>query len=87
MANIKSAEKRIKVIRTKTGFNKSRKSAIKTYIVKFEEALAENKIDEAKDLLKTISKKIDQAASKNVLHKNNAAKKVSRLQKKLNKAI
>lgn len=87
MANIKSAEKRIKVIKNKTGFNKSKKTAIKTYINKFESALENKNIEEAKDMLKVVQKKLSKAASKNTIHKNNAARKVSRLAKKLNKAI
>ncbi|MDO5707382.1 MAG: 30S ribosomal protein S20 [Andreesenia angusta] len=87
MANIKSAKKRIKVIETKTGFNKSKKSAIKTYITKFEAALDDNKIDEAKELLKTIEKKLAQAGAKNTIHKKAASRKISRLTKKLNNAI
>lgn len=87
MANLKSAKKRVKVASKKTGFNKSRKSAIKTTISKFDAAIAEDKIDEAKDLLKDVSKKLDKAASKNIMHKNAVARKVSRLTKKLNSAI
>lgn len=86
MANIKSAKKRIKVNETKRLQNKSRKSEIKTYIKKFEAAIDENRIEDAKALLKTIDKKLKQAEAKNILHKNNVARKVSKLNKKLNAA-
>lgn len=86
MANIKSAKKRIKVIENKTLVNKKRKSQIKTYIKKFENALDNNNIDEAKELFKVIEKKLDRAAIKNTMHKNKASRKVSQLASKLNAA-
>ncbi len=87
MANIKSAEKRIKVIENKTGFNKSKKTAIKTYINKFEAALENNDIEEAKAMLKIVEKKLSQAGASNTIHKKNASRKISRLTKKLNDAM
>jgi len=86
LANIKSAKKRILVINKKTEVNKSRKSEIKTYIKKFEKAVAEGNYDLAKELLVMCEKKLYQAAAKNTIHKNAAARKVSRLTLKLNKA-
>ncbi|MTI66624.1 MAG: 30S ribosomal protein S20 [Firmicutes bacterium] len=83
MANIKSAKKRIKVIETKTAANKSRKSEIKTYIRKFEDAVKNEKFEDAKELLKLVEKKLDKAASKGSLHKKTAARRVSRLAKKI----
>lgn len=87
MANIKSAEKRIEVIKKRTAINKSIKSEIKTYIKKFENAIATENFDEAKVLLKVIDKKLKRAAQKNVIHKNAVSRKVSRLTKKLNQAV
>ena len=86
MANIKSAKKRILVINKKTEVNKSRKSEIKTYIKKFETALNEGNYEKAQEYLRICEKKLYQAAAKNTIHKNAAARKVSRLTKKLNKA-
>lgn len=85
MANIKSAKKRILVINKKTEVNKSRKSEIKTYIKKFEVALAEGNYEKAKELLKVCEKKLYQAAAKNTIHKKAASRKVSRLAQRLNK--
>ena len=85
MANIKSAKKRILVIDKKTAINKSRKSEIKTYIKKFETAVNSGDIEKAKVLLKEIESRLDRAASKNTIHKNAAARKVSRLHARLNK--
>lgn len=87
MANIKSAKKRIDVARKKTELNKANKTAIKTYIKKFEIALENGNIDEAKELLKVVDKKLKKAAHKNVLHKNSASRKLSSLNKKLNNAM
>lgn len=85
MANIKSAKKRILIINKKTEVNKSRKSEIKTYIKKFETALNEGNYEKAQEYLRICEKKLYQAAAKNTVHKNAAARKVSRLTKKLNK--
>ena len=84
MANIKSAKKRILVINKKTAVNKDRKSEIKTYIKKFETALNEGNFESAQEYLRICEKKLYQAAAKNTTHKNAAARKVSRLTKKLN---
>lgn len=68
MPNIKSAKKRVKVICTKTQRNKAYKSALRTAI----KAALEEKTDE---LVKAALKKLDQAVSKGILHKNTAARK------------
>lgn len=86
MANIKSALKRIDVTKKKTAINKSRKSELKTYIKKFEAMISNNNLDEAKKLLKLIDKKLKKATHKNLIHKNNAARKLSRLTGMMNKA-
>jgi small subunit ribosomal protein S20 len=84
LANIKSAKKRIKVIATKTERNKAIKSEVKTYIKKVEAAVAAKDVAAAKEALVITTKKIEMAASKGVYHKNNAARKVSRLAKAVN---
>ena len=84
LANIKSAKKRNKIAQKKTVNNRARKSEIKTYIRKFNESVENNNIDEARELLKIIDKKLKKAALKNVVHKNAASRKVSVLTKKLN---
>lgn len=77
MPNIKSAKKRVKVIETKTLQNQMIKSALKTSIKKFD-------ADKTTENYTAAVKKIDQAASKGVLHKNTAARKKSSLAKALN---
>lgn len=85
MPNIKSAKKRVKVIATKTLRNKSLNSNLKTTIKKAEAALASSDADKTAAVTLAI-KKIDQAAAKGLLHKNTAARRKSRLAKKLNAA-
>ena len=87
MPNIKSAKKRVKVIEKKTLKNNMIKSAYKTAVKKFEQAIEAGNIEEAKTLFSEATKKIDQACSKGVLVKNTAARKKSGLAKKLNAAI
>ncbi|MBQ6625382.1 MAG: 30S ribosomal protein S20 [Clostridia bacterium] len=83
MPNIKSAKKRVMVSKIRTERNKSRNSALKTAIKKANAAIESNAAD--KDVLvKAAVKKIDQAAAKGLIHKNNAARKVSALSSKLN---
>lgn len=79
MANIKSAKKRILVTATKAEKNKAIKSKIKTYIKKVEAAVEATDKTAATEALKVATVEIDKACSKGVYHKNNAARKVSRL--------
>ncbi len=85
MPNIKSAKKRVLVNKTKAARNKSANSALKTAIKKANAAIEANSAD--KDALVTAAvKKIDQAAAKGIIHKNNAARKKSAIVTKANKA-
>lgn len=84
MPNIKSAKKRVSVIEKKTLRNNMIKSAYKTAIKKFETAVEAGDVKEAETLFVEATKKIDQACTKNVIVKNTAARKKSRLAKKLN---
>lgn len=81
MANIKSAIKRIDVIKKKTAENKMAKSKLATLTKKVEVLVKDGKMDEAKALLPEVVAYIDSCASKGVIHKNNAARKVSSLTK------
>jgi len=86
VANIKSAEKRIKVIAAKTAVNRNRKSQIKTAIRRFETALVDGNMENAEKELQFVEQKLDRAAAKNTIHKNAAARTVSRLRTRLNQA-
>ncbi|MDO5302085.1 MAG: 30S ribosomal protein S20 [Tissierellia bacterium] len=84
MANIKSAIKRIDLTRKQTLRNKSVRTNLKSTIRKFEAALEANQVDEARALLRDIDKKLKNASKKNIIHKNAAGRKLSRLTKRLN---
>lgn len=87
MANIKSAEKRIRTTAKKTAINKKKKSELKTYIRNFENAIDVGNLEEAGEILKVIDKHLKKAAHNNLIHKNNASRKISKLTKKLNNAM
>lgn len=84
MANIKSAKKRIKVIARQTLENKMVRTRTKTSIKKVLTAVNSKDKDSALACLKVAYKDIDTAAKKGIYHKNNAARKKSRLTKLVN---
>ena len=84
MANIKSATKRILVAETRAARNKAIRSKVKTMTKKVEAAVAANDKDAAKAALTVATATIESAASKGVYHRNNSARKVSRLAKLVN---
>ena len=77
MANIKSQIKRNKQNLVAHERNKSVKSALKTTVRKFHEAVAAGNNDEAKTLAALAGKQLDKAASKGIIHKNQAANRKS----------
>ena len=85
MPNIKSAKKRVIVNATKAARNKATNSALKTAIKKANAAIDANDAAKA-EAVKVAVKKLDQAAAKGLLHKNNAAHKKSQLVNKLDKS-
>ena len=87
MPNIKSAIKRVSVIEKKTLRNNMIKSEYKTAIKRFDEAIANNNVEEATKLFSVATKKIDQACTKGVIVKNTASRKKSSLSKKLNTIV
>ncbi|TDX51082.1 30S ribosomal protein S20 [Orenia marismortui] len=84
MANSKSAKKRIRVSEKRTAINKNRKSQLKTAVKRFEEAVEAGNVEAAKEKLNTAKKIIDKTAAKGTIHKNNAARKKSKLDKLFN---
>jgi len=84
MPNIKSAIKRVSVIEKKTARNNMIKTGYRTAVKKFEKAVEDANVEEATKLYAEATKKIDQACTKGVIVKNTAARKKSRLAKKLN---
>ncbi len=85
MANIKSAKKRVLVSQTKADRNKAIRSKVKTCIKKVETAVEAGDKNAANEALSVAISEINKACSKGVYHKNNAARKVSRLTQAVNK--
>jgi len=83
VANTRSAEKMIRVAERRRVRNRSVKSAVKTFIRKAERGIFGGAEDSAVLVVQAISK-LDKAASKGILHPRNAARRKSRLMKKLN---
>ncbi|MBB1494408.1 30S ribosomal protein S20 [Propioniciclava sp. MC1595] len=77
MANIKSQKKRILTNEKARLRNKAVKSALKTHIRKFREAAAEGDVEKAQELAKVACKALDKAATKGVIHANQAANRKS----------
>ncbi len=82
MANIKSQIKRNRQNEAARERNKAVRSALKTAVRRFHEAADGGKADDAKALAADASRKLDKAASKGVIHKNQAANRKSAITKK-----
>lgn len=87
MAKSKTPAKRIKQAEKNRLRNKVYKTRLKNLQSKFEASLKENDIEVAKDNLLQLTSIIDKSVSKGVLHKNNAARKKSKLTRKLQAVI
>ena len=85
MPNIKSAMKRDEKSKLQNMKNKAEKSALKTNLKKFEAAVEGGDKTAAQSAYTVAVKSVDKAASKGLLHKNNAARKKSSMTLKLNK--
>ncbi|MCR9270945.1 MAG: 30S ribosomal protein S20 [Henriciella sp.] len=79
MANTKSAKKMVRKIATRTEVNKARRSRMRTFVRKVEEAIEAGDKSAAAEALKAAQPEIMRAAGKGVIHKNTSARKVSRL--------
>lgn len=79
MANTKSAKKAVRVIARRTAVNKTRRSRMRTYIRRVEEALAEGNASEASNALREAQPEIMRIVKYGILHKNTASRKISRL--------
>lgn len=79
MANSPQAKKRIRQTVRRTAVNKARRSRIRTYLRKVEEAIASGDQAAAREALKVAQPEIMRGTSKGVIHKNTASRKVSRL--------
>ena len=79
MANTKSAKKAVRKIERRTLVNKARRSRMRTFIRKVEEAIASGDKSSAETAFKVAQPEIVRTAQKGVIHKNTASRKVSRL--------
>ncbi len=79
MANTKSAKKMVRKIERRTEINKSRRSEMRTYVRKVEDAIERGSAQEALEAMKQAEPKLMRAAQKGVIDKNTASRRVSRL--------
>lgn len=84
MAHSLSAKKRVRQNLKQRARNRARKVAIKESVKAFTAAVTAGNVDKAQTELKTVVQRLDRVAVKGTIHKNAAARKRSRLQKKLN---
>ncbi|NHM30382.1 30S ribosomal protein S20 [Neobacillus terrae] len=84
MPNIKSAIKRVKTSEDRNAQNTTAKSAMRTAVKKADAAVVNNDSAVAKEVFAEAARKLDKAAAKGLIHKNAAARKKSRLAKKIN---
>jgi small subunit ribosomal protein S20 len=79
MANTRSAKKMVRKIAKRTEVNKARRSRMRTFLRKVEEAIAAGNQTAALEALRSAEPEIMRAAQKGIVHKNMASRKVSRL--------
>jgi len=83
MANTPQAKKRIRRNATRKTINHSRVSRIRTFIKEVESAIESGKKADAAEALKQVQQEIARGVARGVIHKNTAARKVSRLSKRV----
>lgn len=79
MANTKSAKKAVRKIETRTAVNKNRRSRMRTYVRRVEAAIEAGDKTAAQEALKAAQPEVMRSATKGLMHKNTASRKVSRL--------
>ncbi|WP_416796454.1 30S ribosomal protein S20 [Ciceribacter azotifigens] len=79
MANTTSAKKATRKIARRTAVNKARRSRVRGFIRKVEEAIASGDVAVAREALKAAQPELHRAATKGVVHANTASRKISRL--------
>ena len=83
MANTSSAKKMVRKIAKRTDINRSRRSRMRTFLRKVEEAIATGDQAAAQAALRAAQPEIMRAAQKSIVHKNTASRKFSRLTKRV----
>lgn len=86
MANTKSAIKRIRSSERRRQINRIHRSQPRTYIKRARRLIAAGELEEAEIVARQATSALDRAAQKGVIHKNNAARRKSRLMRSLNRA-
>jgi len=84
VAHSLSAKKRIRQNAKRRIINRARKSQVKTLVKQFEATVAAGNIETAGEQLRMVCKKLDKTAATSTMHKKTAARKKSRLTRKLN---
>ncbi len=79
MANTKSAKKAARVTARRTAINKARRSRMRTFVRKVEEAIATGDKNAAESALRDAQPELMRSSQKGILHKNTASRKISRL--------
>ena len=87
MAGSKSAQKQVQASERRRLRNQSARSRCKTSITKAEKFIFSGEIESAQKAVVAAISSLDRAAEKGILHSNNAARRKSRLMKKLNEAL
>ena len=87
MPNTKSAKKELRKAQKRRMRNRYYRSRARTYVKKVRKLLAEGRIEEAREALRLAFSALDKAAEKGIIHKNNAARRKSRLTHLFNKHV
>ncbi|HET9981137.1 MAG TPA: 30S ribosomal protein S20 [Ktedonobacterales bacterium] len=87
MPNLRSSRKRMRIEQERRARNASVKSTVRTYVTRARNAIASDaETPETEEAIRTAISNLDRAVRKGVLHRNNAARRKSRLMARLNKA-
>ena len=86
MANLKSSMKRVRSSRRRAQYNQITRSTARTYVKKARALIEQGNLEEAAAVVDQAVSALDRAAQKGVIHRNNAARRKSRLVRALNQA-
>ena len=87
MANTEQSKKRARQAEARYAVNKARRSRIRTFLRKVEEALASGNQTAASEALRNVQPEMARGVTKGVLHKNTVARKMSRLASRVNALV
>lgn len=87
MPKTRSAKKMLRVAERRQRYNRPVRSAVKTFVSRAEKLIATGDTSSAQEAVVKAVRALDKAAQKGVLHRNNAARRKSRLMKKLNTTL